>query len=149
VITSRQSRSFGLQTFLLTLCLAGAAQAQATPGLRSLATLADTAPIDDDQAPPQTQSTPTPASGPPTTTVPDAPAPATGTNITPGAPATQGQQSTPPAMSQQDKAAQQVKQQEHQRILGVVPNFNTSYVQDAAPLSRKQKFINFLSTAKG
>jgi hypothetical protein len=32
-----------------------------------------------------------------------------------------------------------VKQQEHQRILGVVPNFNTSYVQDAAPLSRKQK----------
>jgi hypothetical protein len=96
--------------------------------------------IDDAQAPGQTQSTPTPASGPPTTSPPDAPVPAAGTNITPGAPPAQGQQTTPPAISQQDRAAQQVKQQEHQRILGVVPNFNTSYVQDAAPLSRKQKF---------
>jgi len=43
-------------------------------------------------------------------------------------------------LSQQDKAAQEVQREEHQRILGVVPNFNTSYVQDAAPLSKKQKF---------
>ena len=42
-------------------------------------------------------------------------------------------------VSQKERAAQQVEQQEHQRILGVVPNFNVSYNQDAAPLSRKQK----------
>jgi hypothetical protein len=140
VITSPQSHSFGLQTILLTLCLTGAAQAQVIPGLPSLASLADgTAAMDGDQTTGQTQTNPTPATGPPTTSVPDASAPASGTNITPGAPAAQGQQSTPPAMSQEDRAAQQVKQQEHQRILGVVPNFNTSYIQDAAPLSRKQK----------
>lgn len=30
--------------------------------------------------------------------------------------------------------------EEHQRILGVAPNFNTSYIQDAEPLTAKQKF---------
>ena len=140
MITFRQSHSFRLQTILLTVCLTGAAQAQAIPGPRSFDSVADgNAAMDEGQATGQTQTNPTPASGPPTTSVPDAPAPASGTNITPGALAAQGQQSTPPVMSQQDRAAQQVKQQEHQRILGVVPNFNTSYVQDAAPLSRKQK----------
>jgi hypothetical protein len=63
--------------------------------------------------------------------MPDAPAPAP-------QPAS-GQQSTSPTKSQQEKAAEQVKQEEKQRILGVVPNFNTSYIQDAAPLSKKQK----------
>ena len=140
MITSQPSWSSRLQTILLTLCLTGAAQAQGIPSLQSPATLADSITATDDaQTTGQTQAPPTPASGPPTTSVPDAPAPATGTNITPAAPPAQGQQSTPPPMSQQDRAAQQVKQQEHQRILGVVPNFNTSYVQDAAPLSRKQK----------
>ncbi len=71
--------------------------------------------------------------------MPDAPVPATGANITVAALPANGQQSAPPVVSQKDRAAQQVEQQEHQRILGVVPNFNTSYVQDAAPLSRKQK----------
>jgi hypothetical protein len=33
-----------------------------------------------------------------------------------------------------------LKEQEKQRILGVVPNFNTTNVQDAAPLSPGQKF---------
>lgn len=37
-------------------------------------------------------------------------------------------------------AEQQVKQQEHQRILGIFPNFNTSNVPDAVPLTPKQKF---------
>lgn len=39
-----------------------------------------------------------------------------------------------------EKAAEQLKRQEKQRILGIVPNFNTSYVADAVPLSRTQKF---------
>ena len=37
-------------------------------------------------------------------------------------------------------ADQQLKQQEKQRVLGIVPNFNTSYVYGAAPLTVKQKF---------
>lgn len=38
------------------------------------------------------------------------------------------------------KAEDQVHKEEHQRILGVAPNFNTSYIQDAEPLTAKQKF---------
>jgi len=39
-----------------------------------------------------------------------------------------------------DRAEQQLRQQQHQRILGVIPAFNMSNIQDAAPLSAKQKF---------
>lgn len=42
--------------------------------------------------------------------------------------------------SDRQKAEQQLKRQEKQRILGVVPNFNTTDVQNAAPLSPSQKF---------
>jgi len=43
--------------------------------------------------------------------------------------------------AQREKTAEeQVKEQEHQRVLGIVPNFNTSYVYGAASLSAKQKF---------
>jgi len=38
------------------------------------------------------------------------------------------------------KAAEELKKEEHQRILGVVPNFCTAYIPDAEPLSRTQKF---------
>ena len=57
--------------------------------------------------------------------------------------ATAQQQSTPPPQSQQsqhDRAAKQLRQEEHQRILGVIPNFNTTNIQNAAPLTVKQKF---------
>jgi hypothetical protein len=37
-------------------------------------------------------------------------------------------------------AAEQIKAQEKQRLIGVIPNFYTSYVYDAAPLTWKQKF---------
>ena len=37
-------------------------------------------------------------------------------------------------------AEAQIKEQEKQRILGVIPNFYISYVHDAAPLTPKQKF---------
>lgn len=37
-------------------------------------------------------------------------------------------------------AQMQMKAEEKQRVLGVVPNFYTSYVWDAAPLDTKQKF---------
>ncbi len=41
--------------------------------------------------------------------------------------------------SKQQKADQQIKQQEHQRMLGIIPSFNTSYVSDAVSLTAKQK----------
>ena len=37
-------------------------------------------------------------------------------------------------------AAEEIKEQEKQRVLGVIPNFYVSYVQDAAPLTTKQKY---------
>lgn len=37
-------------------------------------------------------------------------------------------------------AEDQIKEQEKQRVLGVVPNFYVSYVHDPVPLSPKQKF---------
>jgi Carboxypeptidase regulatory-like domain len=40
----------------------------------------------------------------------------------------------------EEVAAEQVKAQEQQRIIGIVPNFYTSYIYDAAPLTKKQKY---------
>jgi hypothetical protein len=36
--------------------------------------------------------------------------------------------------------AEQIKSEEKQRLIGVIPNFYTSYIYDAAPLTWKQKF---------
>lgn len=46
----------------------------------------------------------------------------------------------PTVKSQRDQAEDQLRQQEHQRIMGVIPNFNTTNLQNAAPLSPGQKF---------
>jgi len=43
-------------------------------------------------------------------------------------------------------AEEQMKEQEKQRILGVIPNFYVTYIPDAAPLSSKQKFRLALRT---
>ncbi len=40
---------------------------------------------------------------------------------------------------QREKAEQQIKEQEKQRVLGIVPAFNTSYRSDAVSLTAKQK----------
>jgi hypothetical protein len=40
----------------------------------------------------------------------------------------------------QELAQEQLKQQEKQRVFGVIPNFYVTYVPDAAPLNAKQKF---------
>jgi hypothetical protein len=44
------------------------------------------------------------------------------------------------AITVEDLAERQITAEEHQRILGVLPNFYVSYIPDAAPLTRKQKF---------
>jgi Carboxypeptidase regulatory-like domain len=38
-------------------------------------------------------------------------------------------------------AAEQLRAEEKQRLVGVIPNFYTSYIHDAAPLTWKQKFL--------
>lgn len=52
----------------------------------------------------------------------------------------EGITTTVKAISVEDLAEQQITTEVHQRILGVLPNFYVSYVADAAPLTRKQKF---------
>ena len=42
--------------------------------------------------------------------------------------------------SQVEIAMEQVRAEEHQRVLGVLPNFYVSYAPNPAPLTRKQKF---------
>jgi hypothetical protein len=44
------------------------------------------------------------------------------------------------AITIEDLAEQQITAEEHQRILGVLPNFYVSYVRNAQPLTRRQKF---------
>jgi hypothetical protein len=43
-------------------------------------------------------------------------------------------------VSQLELAEEQIKVEEKQRVLGVLPNFYVSYIPDAAPLTSKQKF---------
>jgi hypothetical protein len=44
------------------------------------------------------------------------------------------------ALTQQELAEQQIHVEEHQRLVGIVPNFFVSYTWRAAPLTTKQKF---------
>jgi hypothetical protein len=44
------------------------------------------------------------------------------------------------SQSSKDAADQQLKQQEKQRIMGVIPNFNTTDLQNAVALTPRQKF---------
>jgi hypothetical protein len=80
------------------------------------------------------------------TTLPNAPAAAAGSakdetsaqdQIKPSKPSSAN---LTPAEARRLQAERELKLQEKQRILGVIPNFNTSNVQNAAPLSPKQKF---------
>ena len=43
-------------------------------------------------------------------------------------------------LSRVEVATEEIKEEEHQRVLGVIPNFYVSYVSNAAPLDAKQKF---------
>jgi hypothetical protein len=44
------------------------------------------------------------------------------------------------AITQEDLAEQQISAEVKQRIIGILPNFYVSYIPNAAPLTRKQKF---------
>jgi hypothetical protein len=54
---------------------------------------------------------------------------------------------TSPEQNQHDKAEEQLKAQEHQRVFGVMASFNTTRNPDALPLSSGQKFRLFFKSA--
>ncbi|MGB6743654.1 MAG: hypothetical protein WBE38_08345 [Terracidiphilus sp.] len=63
--------------------------------------------------------------------LPEAPTPQTDSSAAPAQPDSQ--------QSEHDKAEQQMKAQEKQRVAGIVPSFNVSYIGNAASLSAGQK----------
>jgi len=67
---------------------------------------------------------------------------ASGSSSTQSAAQQPGQETSKPLT-----AAEQLKQQEHQRVLGVMATFNTTTNKDALPLSPKQKFQLFFKSA--
>jgi len=91
---------------------------------------------------PAQQQTPTPQPTPPTPAGQQPPSAST-PQQTPPAQGTSSSQ-TPAAQtnaekSQHEKAEEQIKEQEKQRVLGVVPSFNISYRSDAVSLTAAQK----------
>jgi hypothetical protein len=77
--------------------------------------------------------------------LPDAPAPQSSSSDSTSATPNSSQNSAPPTQpdsktARTDEANQQLKEQESQRLLGVVPQFNISYRSDAVSLTSKQKF---------
>jgi hypothetical protein len=86
----------------------------------------------------QSQTAQQPASG----ANPPQPPPATGTSSS----QTPGQQ-TAPDKSQSDTSAEQLKEQEHQRVMGVMATFNTTSRKDALPLTPGQKFQLFFKSS--
>lgn len=53
--------------------------------------------------------------------------------------ATPDSSSTPPGEAEHQKAAEQIRQQEQQRVVGVIPTFNVSYIGDAVSMTARQK----------
>lgn len=43
--------------------------------------------------------------------------------------------------SQQDIAVEQFHEEEHQRVIGIIPNYFVTYVPNAPPLTAKQKYV--------
>jgi hypothetical protein len=68
-----------------------------------------------------------------------APAPAASGDATQSSSSSQTQQPNSKE-AQHQKAEEEVKEQEHQRMAGIVPEFNVSYHSDAVPLTTAEKF---------
>jgi hypothetical protein len=80
----------------------------------------------------QTQNTQPPASG-------TAPAASGGTAQSSSNSQTQTQAQPATTENKREKGAQEVKEEEHQRVLGIAPNFNLTYRHDAVSLTAAQK----------
>jgi hypothetical protein len=80
----------------------------------------------------------------------NAPHPAETSSPAPAQDSSSSQTSAPqatPEKSQHDKAEEQVKEQEKQRMLGIIPTFNTTYRSDAVSLTAGQKMNLALHSA--
>lgn len=82
---------------------------------------------------PQPQQTPSPDSA-------QQPASAQQPSPSTAQPQDAGKPQTDDEMKRRELAEEQIKEQQKQRVLGIVPNFNTSYVYGAASLTAGQKF---------
>ena len=94
--------------------------------------------------PGQAQSTQQPATS--SDPAPSTPSPALKNAATQSSSSSQTQQSDS-QKSQHDTAEEQLKQQEHQRVAGVMATFNTTRNPDAVPLSPGQKYRLFFRSA--
>jgi hypothetical protein len=93
----------------------------------------------------QTESTPVAS-----VELPDAPIPQQAESSSTASPATaqtDAQKQEDEQKKQRDLAEEQLKQEKKQRI-GVLPNFNASYIDNAVPLTPSQKFRLMFSTEK-
>jgi hypothetical protein len=85
------------------------------------------------------QSSPTQNPQPPATGA--VPAPAASSSTTQSSSSSQNSAPQPDTQeTQHQKAEQEVKEQEHQRAGGIIPEFNVSYRSDAVPLTPAEKF---------
>lgn len=126
IFLKRSTGRWLLQTIVV-LGLAGIACAQTTNASTDAAHPSAAAPS-------ASASTSKPVSSAPSTIAPALVSPPVVLSTTPG-------KSTVIApLSARDLARQQILKEEHQRILGIIPNFSTSYVANAAPLTPGQKF---------
>jgi len=85
------------------------------------------------------QSAPAQNTHPPATGTTPAPAPSGGSAQS--SPSSQNSAQQPNTQeTKHQKAEEQIKEQEHQRMAGIIPEFNVSYRSDAVPLTPAEKF---------
>ena len=148
-----------LMAGIAVLCIRTPLNGQTSGSVSVQATSALVADVDLPDAPepqqPQAPATTPPATTPPATATPESSQqPGTAPGTAPSASSTAGTdssgQSATPATgtkTQQEIAEEQLKQEKKQRI-GILPNFNASYIDNAVPLTRAQKFRLMFSTEK-
>jgi hypothetical protein len=117
--------------------------------LESQSELAVAADLPDAPEPQQAPAPSTPQSPPQKPDAPATTAPGSDSSSSTAAPGTQATPGTetPAQKTQREIAEEQLKQEKTQRI-GILPNFNASYIDDAVPLTPGQKFRLMFSTEK-
>ena len=103
----------------------------------------DLAAVDPQSAPSQNSQQPAPESAPaPNSTSSDQQSGGSQSNSSSQQNSSSAQTPAPPPTpqeSQREKAAEQIKEQEKQRVVGILPSFNVTYRSDAASMTASQK----------
>jgi hypothetical protein len=147
--------SSGLRAGIAALCIGAPftfslhAQTEASVQAPALAVAAEVrSELPDAPSPQQALSEATPAQNPVQSPAQAAPGTSSSTEQAPqAAPGDASQKADAPQKTKEQIAEEQLKQERKQR-LGILPNFNASYISDAVPLTRKQKFKLMFSTEK-